>query len=242
MAKNTSQCRVLIAALLALFFTVGARATGIIEESVDETPQVARTIEVRDGLGRPVVIPSDPQRIVTAGRAVLMIADAIYLFPGADKRIVGVGRINQGKGNCLEAIDPNYDEKAKLERNVGPEQIVALEPDLVLLKSTMREQLGLALERIGLPVVYLNLETPEQYQEELVLLGDREAHAQARRHAQLPAPQRELVGVVVELLAHAREDEEVVVAVVHDVLHLLARGPGVEAEAGVEHQPADPAP
>jgi iron complex transport system substrate-binding protein len=119
-----------------------------------------------------VTIPEDPQRIVTAGRAVLMIADALYLFPGASDRILGVGRINQGKGNFLQAIDSDYDEKAQFERNVGPEQIAALEPDLVFLKSTMRERLGVALEQLGLPVVYLNLETPEQYQEELVLLGE----------------------------------------------------------------------
>jgi iron complex transport system substrate-binding protein len=108
---------------------------------------------------------------VTAGSAVLMIADALYLFPGAGDRLIGVGRINQGKGNFLAAIDPDYQDKAILERNVGPEQIASLNPDLVILKSTMRERLGDAVEQLGLPVVYVNLETPEQYQSDLLLLG-----------------------------------------------------------------------
>ncbi|MFW6211980.1 MAG: ABC transporter substrate-binding protein [Spirochaetota bacterium] len=168
----TSRRRVVFGAFLALFLIFQVAATGIIEDPKPANTTSSATRVVQDGLGRSVSIPVNPQRIVTAGRAVLMIADALYLFPGASERIVGVGRINQGKGNFLAAIDPNYGEKAQLERNVGPEQIVALEPDLVILKSTMREQLGVALEQIGVPVIYLELETPKDYQEELVFLGD----------------------------------------------------------------------
>jgi len=185
MSNFTSRRRALLGALLALLFTIGAGATGVVEEAAETTGNRTDTRVVQDGLGRSVTIPSDPQRIATAGRAVLMIADVLYLFPGAAERVVGIGRINQGKGNFLQAIDRGYDDKAQFERNVGPEQIVALEPDLVFLKSTMRERLGRALEQIGLPVVYLNLETPEQYQAELVLLG--EILGQAERGATLAA-------------------------------------------------------
>ena len=157
----------LVATLLLatiLLTAAPAFATGTVEIPPQRT--------VVDALGRSVEIPEEPQRIVTAGRAVLMIADALYLFPGASERIVGIGRINQGKGNFLAAIDPDYDEKAVLERNVGPEQIAGLSPDLVILKSFMRGPLGDAVEQIGIPVVYVDLETPEQYQRDLRLLGE----------------------------------------------------------------------
>jgi len=154
----------ILIAIALLAITAPVFATGTVEIEPRRT--------VTDALGRRVEIPQDPQRIVAAGRAVLMIADALYMFPGAEERIVGIGRINQGKGNFLAAIDPDYDEKAVLERNVGPEQIAGLSPDLVILKSFMRGPLGEAVERLGIPVVYVDLETPEQYQRDLRLLGD----------------------------------------------------------------------
>ena len=79
-----------------------------------------------DALGRAVSIPTDPERIVIAGRAVMMTANALYMFPGAPSRIVGIGRIDQGKGNFLPAIDPGYGSKAVLEQNVGAEQVAGL--------------------------------------------------------------------------------------------------------------------
>ncbi|MFW5686325.1 MAG: ABC transporter substrate-binding protein, partial [Spirochaetota bacterium] len=136
------------------------------------TIEMEPTRVVTDALDRRVEVPESPERIVAAGSAVLMIADALYLFPGADERIVGLGRINQGKGNFLAAIDDEYGEKAVLERNVGPEQIAGLNPDLVILKSFMRGRLGVGVERLGVPVVYVDLETPEQYQRDLRLFGE----------------------------------------------------------------------
>ena len=141
-----------------------AHASGTIEQAPTRT--------VTDALGRTVEIPADPQRIVMPARAVMMIANALYMFPGASERVVGIGRIDQGKGNFLTAIDPHYDRKALFERAVGPEQIVSVSPDLAIMKSDARNELGDGLERLGIPVVYVDFETPEQYQRDLRLLGD----------------------------------------------------------------------
>ncbi len=135
------------------------------------TIEIGATRTVTDAFGREVEIPEHPERIVTAGRAVLLIANALYLFPDAAQRIVGIGRIDQGKGNFLAAIDPEYDRKASFERNVGAEQIVGVNPDLVILKSELRRGVGGDLERLGIPVVYVDLETPALYQRDLRLLG-----------------------------------------------------------------------
>ena len=127
---------------------------------------------VTDGIGRAVEIPAYPQRIVVAGNAALMVADGLYLFESAPDRVVGITRISQARGNFLPAIDPTYDDKAVLERNTGPEQIAALNPDLVIAKSFMKGPLGDGVERLGIPVVYVDLETPEQYQRDLTLFGE----------------------------------------------------------------------
>ena len=71
-------------------------------------------IAIVDALGREVTLPAAPQRIVLTGRALFMIADAVYLFPGAGQRIVAIGSKAQGGGNFVELIDPNYADKAVL--------------------------------------------------------------------------------------------------------------------------------
>ncbi|MCG8478826.1 MAG: ABC transporter substrate-binding protein, partial [Spirochaetales bacterium] len=161
----------LCAVLFAL--SVSAFGSGVSEEGepAGETTVAAEGRIVTDALGREVSVGADPRRVVTAGRAVLMIADVIYAFEEAPGRLIGIGRINQGRGNFLRSIDPSYDEKVVLERNIGPEQIAALSPDLVILKTFMRETLGTGLERLDIPVLYVELETPEQYQRDILTLG-----------------------------------------------------------------------
>ncbi len=141
--------------------------------TVPPTPTVTPPgpIEVTDALGRAVSLPAAPQRIVITGRALIMIADAAYIFPQARQRIVGLGDATQGTGNFLSLIDPDYAAKAVLERDASAEQIAALQPDLVLLKSYLAESMGQPVEAIGIPVVYVDFETPEQYFRDLAILG-----------------------------------------------------------------------
>ena len=133
------------------------------------TPQAGVTVV--DALGREVTLPALPQRIVLTGRALFMIADAIYTFPEASQRIVGMGQTAQGSGNFIKLIDPNYAAKAVLERDAGAEQVAALQPDLVILKSTAAETTGKPIEALGIPVLYVDFETPEQYFRDLATLG-----------------------------------------------------------------------
>lgn len=159
------------AVLFVLFYlssTIIVGATGVPETDL---PTDAQNRTVTDTFGRTVSVPVDPQRIVTAGRAVLMIADVLYAFEDAPDRVVGIGRISQGRGNFVAALDPNYGSKTVFERNVGPEQIASVQPDLVILKSFMRDTLGAPLEGLGIPVVYVELETPEQYERDILFLG-----------------------------------------------------------------------
>lgn len=126
---------------------------------------------VQDALGREVSFSTPPQRIVIAGKALFMLADAVYLFPEAKERIAALGSAGQGSGNFISLIDPQYEQKATLAGDAGAEQIAAYQPDLVLLKSYLAESLGKPIETLGIPVVYLDLETPEQYWRDLTTLG-----------------------------------------------------------------------
>lgn len=129
------------------------------------------SFSVTDALGRTVDFVKVPERVVVTGKALFMIADAIYLFPEAGKRIVGIGNPNQGASSFIPIIDPDFGNKTILESDAGPEQIAALQPDAVILKSSMAEKLGAPLEALKIPVVYIDFETPEQYQRDLATLG-----------------------------------------------------------------------
>jgi len=68
-------------------------------------------------------------------------------------------------------IDSTASDKAAFETSVGAGQIAPLKPDLVILKISAAEKLGKPLEQLGIPVVYVDLETPEQYTRDLTFLG-----------------------------------------------------------------------
>ena len=126
---------------------------------------------VVDAKGREVTFETPPEKIVVAGRAVLIVADAMYVFPEASQRITAISKISQGQGNFTKAIDPLFDQKTEIELNIGPEQVAAFQPDLVILKSFMEENLGKPLETLGIPVVYVDFENPEQYYRDFEVLG-----------------------------------------------------------------------
>ena len=127
---------------------------------------------VRDTLGRVLTFDAVPERIVIAGRGSLLLTDALYLFPGVGPRVVGVGGTDQGQGDFYPLLDRSYADKTRFANSVGPEAVAAVRPDLVLLKSYLKEGLGRALETLGIPVFYLDLESPEKFYSDVRALGD----------------------------------------------------------------------
>jgi len=128
-------------------------------------------IVVTDALDREVIFAELPQRIVIAGRATTLVADAFFLFPEAAERLVGFEQRGQSALKFLTVVDPTFTEKTMLEMNAAAEQIAPLEPDVVILKSAMAEKLGTPLEAIGIKVVYVDLETPEQFDRDITAMG-----------------------------------------------------------------------
>ena len=128
-------------------------------------------IEITDATGHMVTLEGVPKRIAIAGKATLMVQDAIYLFEEAVQNVVALENRNQSVFSFLPVVDPGIAEKDIFEKNVGPEQIAAAQTDLVILKNSMAEKLGGPLEQIGIPVVYLDLETPEVFYQDIAVLG-----------------------------------------------------------------------
>ncbi len=160
---------------------------------------------VTDALGRKVTFAKPPQRIALAGRAVTLVTDAVYLFPAAPARVVALAKNTQGK-DFVPVIDPNHESKLKLETQVGPEQVAAAKPDVVLLKSYMADTLGKPLESLVIPVVYVDLETPEQYQRDLATLG--QVLGDPARAKQVSAFYQERVERVTKALAGLSDDKK----------------------------------
>ena len=126
---------------------------------------------VTDAMDRTITFDKAPTNIVVVGKSLFMVADAIYLFPEAGTNIIAIGATNQGSGNFVPMIDATYDSKILLDSNAGVEDIVAVQPDLVIMKSLNAEKYGDPLEQLGIPVVYLDFETAEQYKRDLATLG-----------------------------------------------------------------------
>ena len=116
-------------------------------------------ITILDALGREVLIESAPTRIVIAGRQTPMLTHFFYLFENAGDKILAIENRTQTTEEFIKQIDKGIGEKYLLERGATAEQIVPLNPDVVLIKSAMRETVGLQLEEIGVPVVYVDFES-----------------------------------------------------------------------------------
>jgi len=122
-----------------------------------------------------------PARIILGGKAVVMVADLVFAFPGVRDRVIAVAGTDQGLGTFLESVSPGFMAKPSLDKQAGPEAYAALKPDLVIMKSSMKGSTGKGLEALGIKTLYLNLETPEDYYRDLAALGrvfNQEARAE----------------------------------------------------------------
>ncbi|HSV56343.1 MAG TPA: hypothetical protein VLH39_04455, partial [Magnetospirillaceae bacterium] len=87
-----------------------------------------------------------PSRIILGGRAVVLVANAVYAFPSARDRVIAVGGADQGLGAFLGVLDPGFPAKPVLDRNASAEVYAAHRPDLAIFKSSLRRGVGGAVE------------------------------------------------------------------------------------------------
>jgi len=143
---------------------------GVVEIEVSEVSASAG-VEVTDALGRTVAFSELPHRIVVPGKGSWMVGHPLYLFPEASERVYAMEARRSSVSDFIAAIEPGFNDKPHLEADAGPEQIAPLKPDAIITKSYMKEKLGNALETLGFPVIYVGLETPEQFYADIATIG-----------------------------------------------------------------------
>lgn len=120
------------------------------------------TVTVTDALGREVTLKSEPSRIVIVGKQAPMLTNFLYLFNSADQKLIGLEKRSQSSEDYLKLVDANIEEKYLLEKGAGAEQIVPMNPDVVIMKSSMRDTIGKPMEDLSIPVVYVEFENVDQ--------------------------------------------------------------------------------
>jgi len=129
-------------------------------------------VRLTDTFGNELVLEEYPERIALVGKAVLITGDALYLFPEAQERIIALGKTDQGMGDFYPYLDSNLDEKNRPSQQAGAEEIASLNPDLAVVKHFLYDSLGRQLERIGIPVLPLHLESHASYLEDVRRIGE----------------------------------------------------------------------
>lgn len=114
---------------------------------------------------------SKPQTIVLGGKAVVMVADVVYAFPELRNAVIAVAGTDQGLGTFLELVSPGFLSKPQPDRNASVETYAGYKPDIFIFKSSMKPTLGKGLENLGFKVLYLDLESPEDYYRDIAVLG-----------------------------------------------------------------------
>lgn len=137
-------------------------------------PDSAAAVTLADAAGRTVRLDRLPRRITITGKASFMIENAVYLFPEARERglefLGGHAGQRPDVGDFLSLVIPRRDRGGTLTGEAGIEQVAATRPDAVLMKSSARRA-GNVMDQVGLPIVFLDLETPAQYERDLAILG-----------------------------------------------------------------------
>ncbi|NMC45724.1 MAG: ABC transporter substrate-binding protein [Chloroflexi bacterium] len=129
------------------------------------------SIELTDAMGNQVAFQELPSNIVVTGKQTPMIIDLMYLFPAAETKIVGIENRSQTTKNFLESFSPSSAAKIVLEKGAGAEQIAALDSDLVILKTSMAEELGARLQTLGIPTLYVSMESIPELETDITNIG-----------------------------------------------------------------------
>jgi iron complex transport system substrate-binding protein len=176
--KSNKIVPIVILASMLVSMLAGCTQTGASPTASSDAPVVTQApaevdagVIVIDTLGREVTFEKLPERVVVAGKATALLVNTLYMFPEATSRVVAIENRSQNPDAFIQVIDPTYTDKLVLEKNAAAEAIAPSHPDVVILKSSMKEKLGDSLEAIGIKVIYLDLETPDAFYKDVRTIG-----------------------------------------------------------------------
>jgi iron complex transport system substrate-binding protein len=132
----------------------------------------SNSIIVIDALERKVILNNDISRIVIVGKQAPMLTNFLYLFKSANQKLIALEKRKQSTEDYLKLFDKNIEKKYLLEKGAGAEQIVPLAPDVVILKSSMRDSIGKPMEDLSIPVVYVEFENVDQIYRDIRIFAE----------------------------------------------------------------------
>ncbi|MDD3789898.1 MAG: ABC transporter substrate-binding protein [Sphaerochaetaceae bacterium] len=161
--------RVLCVALISLVFLFSL---------VGQPLQEKRGKVATDALERSVTLEGPIETILVAGRAAVMPADALFMFPIVDDVAVVLAKTDQGLGDFFPLLDSKYGTTERLGQKAGVEEILAYNPSLIITKANNYDSVVKLLEPFNVPLFVMDLETSEAWKGEISelgkLLGDAE--------------------------------------------------------------------
>ena len=146
--------------------------TWIIASCTSTSTSTDKTKTIVDALGRQVTIKSEPSRIVIAGKQTPMLTNFLFLFKTADIKLIAIEKRAQSTEDYLELVDINIGKKYLLEKGASAEQIAPLNPDIVILKTSMRDTIGKPLEDLSISVIYVDFENIDQIYRDIRIFGE----------------------------------------------------------------------
>jgi iron complex transport system substrate-binding protein len=167
--KETSIALILVLLTLALSACARTPAAEPVGEPEVET-ESAFPVTVVDGLGTEVTIEAAPQRIVS----MTLGTDELLLDLVGPERLAAVTYLAADATTSNIAGRPELAEiEAVVEPNPSPEQIIALEPDLVFVASFTEATVIEQLRGAGLPVFAVSFfSSIEAMQDNILTIGE----------------------------------------------------------------------
>lgn len=129
------------------------------------------TVQVMDAAGRTLTLEKPATRIVVVGVAPFIPLHMLYMFEQTRERLTGFEVRVQTPDEFLDLIDPYLSLKQTVNANPGPESVAAMNPDLVISKSTKEGRMARSLESLGIPVMYVGAETPDMFLADIKNIG-----------------------------------------------------------------------
>lgn len=166
---SRSRIVIIIAIIMALSMTLGFAGCGSSEETGSDQPagtvleETDTELIIVDQAGREVTVKKDPQSIALCYRVVIRF---LLSLDQGDK-ITGIGKSEP----FLEMLQPSLADCTDVGKGVADiEALAELKPDIFFHKASDVETLE-SVEKIGVPAVGIDVETPEDMITALDIMG-----------------------------------------------------------------------
>jgi iron complex transport system substrate-binding protein len=128
-------------------------------------------LELTDAAGRTLTLTALPHRIIVVGSGAHMSLHMLYMFDEGRQRLIATESRAATASDFLPLVDPAFSDVPTLAANPNVEQIAAMAPDLVIIKGIVENATATGLAQVGIPVLYVDLETMDAFFRDLANIG-----------------------------------------------------------------------